>query len=161
MGNSFVKIPHDGCNVGKIAKLWRGYVQFVSLEYMSWVCLGMFGVCWELGAVLDKEICELKGNLQKAVVAHERKLRMIWSQTKCLRNDLILCIQQHLCTLNQLLHDICKCDKWISVGKLYLGWLMRCPPFFSTTDIQILAALWVGHPQKSGLRKAGIIHSYT
>lgn len=49
----------------------------MSLEYMSWVCLGMFGVCRELGAVLDKEICELKGNLQKAVVAHERKLGMI------------------------------------------------------------------------------------
>lgn len=73
MGNFFVKIPHNGCNVGKIAKLLRGYVQFVSLKYMSWVCLGILRV----GAVLDKEICELNGKLQKAVVAHERKLRMI------------------------------------------------------------------------------------
>jgi len=42
----------------------------VSLKYMSWVCLGILRV----GAVLDKEICELNGKLQKAVVAHERKL---------------------------------------------------------------------------------------
>jgi hypothetical protein len=39
--------------------------------------LGMFGYVsgmLRVGAVLDKEICELNGNLQKA---HERKLRMI------------------------------------------------------------------------------------
>jgi hypothetical protein len=50
-----------------------GYVQFVSLEYTSWACLGMLRV----GAVLDKVICELNSNPQKAVVADERKLEMI------------------------------------------------------------------------------------
>jgi hypothetical protein len=40
----------------------------------------MFGYVWgmlRVGAVLDKEICELNSNVQKAVVAHERRLGMI------------------------------------------------------------------------------------
>jgi hypothetical protein len=51
MGSSFVKIPRDGCNVGKIVKLWSKHVQKKFQRIFSWVCLGMLRV----GAIFDRE----------------------------------------------------------------------------------------------------------
>jgi hypothetical protein len=44
MGNSFVKIPWDDCSVGKILKLWSGYVQFVYFGYVEIVKLPSFEI---------------------------------------------------------------------------------------------------------------------